>query len=98
MNSLSNVSELVAENNLTTRRNLRANIEKQSLQINEKFISAFQDAFQNMQILSDQVNFIDKSCQTMMSKIEVCIDYLCNLLRGQIHDLEFVLGIKISNI
>lgn len=70
LNSLKNVSELVTDNNLTTRRNLRANIEQQSLQINEKFIKAFNEAFKHLQVLGDQVNFIDESCQNMMTKIE----------------------------
>lgn len=62
---------MVTDNNLTTRRNLRANIEQQSLQINEKFIKAFNEAFKHLQVLGDQVNFIDESCQNMMTKIEV---------------------------
>ncbi|XP_017462086.1 PREDICTED: conserved oligomeric Golgi complex subunit 6-like, partial [Rhagoletis zephyria] len=70
LTALKNVSELAVENNLTTRRNLRANIEKQSLQINEQFIGAFQEAFTHLTVLTDQVHFIDQTCQKMMDKIE----------------------------
>ena len=61
----------MVENNLNTRRNLRANIERQSLQINEQFTKAFRETFQHLQTLSNKVNFIDTSCRNMMSKIEV---------------------------
>lgn len=80
LTALNNVSELAVENNLTTRRNLRANIEKQSLQINEQFIGAFQEAYTHLQTLNDQVHFIDETCQKMMDKIEVLwLLYFCNL-------------------
>ena len=71
MNSLKNVSELIPENTLNTRRNLRANIERQSLIINEQFMEAFQNTYSNLQKLSKNVEFIDKSCHNMMENIEV---------------------------
>ena len=75
MNALKNVSDLVVDNNLNARRNLRANIENQSLLINEKFIGAFFEVYKHFQTLCDSVSFVDASCKKMMVKVEVMFFY-----------------------
>lgn len=70
MNALKNVSELVNDNTLTTRRNLRAKIETQSLAINEQFAEQFNDVHRKFQQLNDYITFVDSSCQMMMEKID----------------------------
>ena len=42
LEALKYLSTLIGENNLRTRRNLRSDIEKRSLAINEEFLSAFE--------------------------------------------------------
>ncbi|KAH7643416.1 conserved oligomeric Golgi complex subunit 6 [Dermatophagoides farinae] len=70
LNALKNVSELVNDNTLMTRRNLRAKIEKQSLAVNEQFARQFNDVYQKFQQLNDYITFIDSSCHMMMEKID----------------------------
>lgn len=85
---MSNVSHLISENNLNNRRNLRANIEKQSLLVNEQFLSIFEDTYRNFQKLSNHVTFINNACNEMMNKVEVIffeaeliVDYkICHIL------------------
>lgn len=71
LNALKNVSNLVMDNSLTTRRNLRAKIETESLNINKEFAAEFDNVYLKFQQLSDCVSFITNSSQNLMKRIEV---------------------------
>ncbi len=68
---MKSVSQLVNENNLTIRRNLRTNIEKQSLVINEQFIESFHDVNECLEDLYKNVNYMNDCCHQMIKQIEV---------------------------
>ncbi|CAG0886915.1 unnamed protein product [Darwinula stevensoni] len=69
MSALKELSSFFPENNLRTRRNLRGEIERRSLKINEDFLSAFEEVKIAVDTLYEEVLDTNKLCQSMNEKL-----------------------------
>ncbi|XP_064457671.1 conserved oligomeric Golgi complex subunit 6-like [Ornithodoros turicata] len=79
LDALSSLSEFFLENNIRTRRNLRGDIEKRSLAINEEFLQSFRDVKESLDGLCDDINAMNSCCKDMMDKL--------NTTKSQTNDL-----------
>ena len=74
---IKNIPFCYKENNLKTRRNLRGQIERRSLEINHEFLSAFQAVKESLDGIHNNVKGMSDSCKSM----QVIIIYL-NIEKG----------------
>ncbi|XP_041348478.1 conserved oligomeric Golgi complex subunit 6-like [Gigantopelta aegis] len=79
LEALKYLSTLLGENSLRTRRNLRSDIEKRSLAINEEFLSAFQSVKEQLDCVYGNVKAMNDCCQDMTSRLKAA--------KEQTHDL-----------
>jgi len=69
MDALKELSGFFKDNNLKTRRNLRGEIERRNLQINQDFLSAFKTVKESLDDLHANVNGMSESCKSMQAKL-----------------------------
>lgn len=79
LEALSSLSEFFVENNIRTRRNLRGDIEKRSLAINEEFLQSFRDVKESLDALCEDINSMSVCCKDMIEKL--------NTTKSQTNDL-----------
>ncbi|WAR24954.1 COG6-like protein [Mya arenaria] len=79
LEALKALSTFFTENNLRSRRNLRSDIERRSLAINEEFLSTFQIVKDQLDSVYADVKSMNECCQDMTSRLKAA--------KAQTHDL-----------
>ncbi|XP_050411932.1 conserved oligomeric Golgi complex subunit 6 [Patella vulgata] len=79
LEALKALSTIFTENNLRSRRNLRSDIEKRSLAINEEFLQSFQAVKEQLDSVYSDVKEMNECCQDMTNRLKAAKD--------QTHDL-----------
>jgi len=69
LDALKELSGFFKDNNLKTRRNLRGEIERRNLQINQDFLSAFKTVKVSLDDLHANVHGMSQSCKSMQAKL-----------------------------
>jgi len=69
LDALKELSTFFKENNLKTRRNLRGEIERRNLQINQDFLTAFKTVKESLDDLHANVNGMSESCKSMQARL-----------------------------
>lgn len=70
LEALNDLSLFFTDNTIQTRRNLRSQIEKRSLGINENFLSAFREVKLSMDDLCDDISSMTKSVNNMKTRLK----------------------------
>ncbi|KAI1289293.1 Conserved oligomeric Golgi complex subunit 6 [Halotydeus destructor] len=70
LDALKGLSSIVTENNLETRRNLRSEIEKKSISVNEEFVASFGKVKHLLDKLSLDVQNMDRECRSIVLQLE----------------------------
>ncbi|CAN7992786.1 unnamed protein product [Ixodes hexagonus] len=70
LEALRSLSEFFTENNIRTRRNLRGDLEKRSLAINEQFLQSFGDVKASLDALCTDMSAMSAACQGMMARLQ----------------------------
>lgn len=79
LDALRDLSTFFTENNIRNRRNLRSEIEKRSLRVNEEFLDSFKNMKLALDTLYEDVSAMNQCCNDMMSRL--------NATKLQTHDL-----------
>ncbi|XP_033746599.1 conserved oligomeric Golgi complex subunit 6-like [Pecten maximus] len=79
LEALKALSVFFNENSLRTRRNLRSDIERRSLVINEDFLQVFQSVKEQLDSVYNDVKSMNECCQDMTSRLKAA--------KEQTHDL-----------
>ncbi|XP_049291517.1 conserved oligomeric Golgi complex subunit 6-like [Anopheles funestus] len=69
LDALSDLSTFFKENTLQSRRNLRSQIEKRSLEINQNFLSAFKEVKEMLDGICGDINSMNRSVENMKSQL-----------------------------
>uniref|UniRef100_A0A182JAU9 Conserved oligomeric Golgi complex subunit 6 n=1 Tax=Anopheles atroparvus TaxID=41427 RepID=A0A182JAU9_ANOAO len=69
LDALSDLSSFFKENTLQSRRNLRSQIEKRSLEINQSFLSAFKEVKEVLDGICNDINSMSQSADSMKSQL-----------------------------
>nr|XP_046149582.1 conserved oligomeric Golgi complex subunit 6 [Oncorhynchus gorbuscha] len=94
LEALKALSVFLTENSLRTRRNLRGDIERRSLNINEEFARIFKDVKEELESVHEDVQAMSTCCEEMTSRLKVSKDQTqdlivkTNKLQGENHRLE----------
>ncbi|KAI4471260.1 component of oligomeric golgi complex 6 [Holotrichia oblita] len=70
LEALKQLSLFYTENTLQARRNLRSQIERQSLEINENFLAAFREVKESFDDVYNNIADMNKSLQDMTSRLQ----------------------------
>merc|ERR1719289_446552 len=70
VNALKELSTFFQDNNLKTRRNLRGQIERRSLEINNDFLSAFKLVKDSLDGIHHNVKQMSTSCKDMQTRLQ----------------------------
>uniref|UniRef100_A0A7N5JUM9 Conserved oligomeric Golgi complex subunit 6 n=1 Tax=Ailuropoda melanoleuca TaxID=9646 RepID=A0A7N5JUM9_AILME len=70
LEALKALSTFFVENSLRTRRNLRGDIERRSLAINEEFVSIFKEVKEELESINEDVQAMSSCCQDMTSRLQ----------------------------
>uniref|UniRef100_A0A671MEX8 Conserved oligomeric Golgi complex subunit 6 n=1 Tax=Sinocyclocheilus anshuiensis TaxID=1608454 RepID=A0A671MEX8_9TELE len=90
LEALKSLSVFFTENSLRTRRNLRGDIERRSLSINEEFVRIFKEVKEELESVHEDVQAMSSCCEEMTNRLKVII-YVCIYLADKciyIHQLE----------
>uniref|UniRef100_A0A8C4T2K3 Conserved oligomeric Golgi complex subunit 6 n=1 Tax=Erpetoichthys calabaricus TaxID=27687 RepID=A0A8C4T2K3_ERPCA len=71
LEALKALSAFFVENSLRTRRNLRGDIEKRSLSINEEFVRIFKDVKEELEGVHEDVQAMSRCCEDMTNRLKV---------------------------
>uniref|UniRef100_A0A4W4GSN7 Conserved oligomeric Golgi complex subunit 6 n=1 Tax=Electrophorus electricus TaxID=8005 RepID=A0A4W4GSN7_ELEEL len=71
LEALKSLSGFFTENSLRTRRNLRGDIEKRSLAINEEFVRIFKDVKEDLESIHGDVQAMSSCCGEMTNRLKV---------------------------
>uniref|UniRef100_A0A8L0DT09 Conserved oligomeric Golgi complex subunit 6 n=1 Tax=Oncorhynchus mykiss TaxID=8022 RepID=A0A8L0DT09_ONCMY len=94
LEALKALSVFFTENSLRTRRNLRGDIERRSLNINEEFARIFKDVKEELESVHEDVQAMSTCCEEMTSRLKAAKDQTqdlivkTNKLQGENHRLE----------
>ncbi|CAL8351721.1 unnamed protein product [Lota lota] len=94
LEALKALSVFFAENSLRTRRNLRGDIERRSLSINEEFARIFKDVKEELESVHEDVHAMSTCCEEMTSRLKAAKEQTqdlivkTNKLQGENHRLE----------
>jgi len=69
VDALKELSTFFQDNNMKTRRNLRGEIERRNLQINNDFLTAFETVKESLDSLHANVVGMSESCKTMKTRL-----------------------------
>uniref|UniRef100_A0A665UMM3 Conserved oligomeric Golgi complex subunit 6 n=1 Tax=Echeneis naucrates TaxID=173247 RepID=A0A665UMM3_ECHNA len=72
LEALKALSVFFTENSLRTRRNLRGDIERRSLAINEEFARIFKDVKEELESVHEDVQAMSTCCEEMTNRLKVC--------------------------
>ncbi|KAE8627235.1 hypothetical protein XENTR_v10006915 [Xenopus tropicalis] len=79
LEALKALSAFFTENSLRSRRNLRGDIERRSLSINEEFVGIFKKVREELENINEDVQAMSSCCQDMTSRLKAA--------KEQTHDL-----------
>lgn len=68
--SLKTLSGYFTQNNIRTRRNLRSDIEKRSLILNEEFLNAFKEVKEKLDFVCNDISSMSESCENITSRLK----------------------------
>ncbi|XP_028976179.2 conserved oligomeric Golgi complex subunit 6 isoform X1 [Esox lucius] len=94
LEALKALSVFFTENSLRTRRNLRGDIERRSLNINEEFARIFKDVKEELESVHEDVQAMSSCCEEMTSRLKAAKEQTqdlivkTNKLQGENHRLE----------
>ncbi|XP_077467080.1 conserved oligomeric Golgi complex subunit 6 isoform X1 [Stigmatopora argus] len=94
LEALTALSEFFSENSLRTRRNLRGDIERRSLAINEDFACIFKDVIDELENVNEDVQAMSACCAEMTGRLKAAKEQTqdlivkTNKLQGENHRLE----------
>uniref|UniRef100_A0A8D3EEF2 Conserved oligomeric Golgi complex subunit 6 n=1 Tax=Scophthalmus maximus TaxID=52904 RepID=A0A8D3EEF2_SCOMX len=94
LEALKALSVFFTENSLRTRRNLRGDIERRSLTINEEFARIFKDVKEELESVHEDVQAMSTCCDEMTNRLKAAKDQTqdlivkTNKLQGENHRLE----------
>ncbi|KAJ8391443.1 hypothetical protein AAFF_G00089170 [Aldrovandia affinis] len=94
LEALKALSVFFTENSLRTRRNLRGDIERRSLSINEEFVRIFKDVKEELESVHEDVQAMSSCCDDMTNRLKAAKDQTqdlivkTNKLQGENHRLE----------
>uniref|UniRef100_A0A8B9G5H5 Conserved oligomeric Golgi complex subunit 6 n=1 Tax=Amazona collaria TaxID=241587 RepID=A0A8B9G5H5_9PSIT len=71
LEALKALSTFFVENSLRTRRNLRGDIERRSLAINEEFVHIFKQVKEELESINEDVQAMSSCCEDMSSRLKV---------------------------
>ncbi|XP_016780709.3 conserved oligomeric Golgi complex subunit 6 isoform X3 [Pan troglodytes] len=80
LEALKALSTFFVENSLRTRRNLRGDIERKSLAINEEFVSIFKEVKEELESISEDVQAMSNCCQDMTSRLQAAKEQTQDLI------------------
>uniref|UniRef100_A0A2M4BHF4 Conserved oligomeric Golgi complex subunit 6 n=2 Tax=Anopheles marajoara TaxID=58244 RepID=A0A2M4BHF4_9DIPT len=69
LDAILDLSSFFTENTLQTRRNLRSQIEKRSLEINQRFLDAFRNVKEVLDGICEDINSMGQSVESMKSQL-----------------------------
>lgn len=94
LEALKALSVFFTENSLRTRRNLRGDIERRSLSINEEFVRIFKDVKEELESVHEDVQAMSTCCEEMTNRLKAAKEQTqdlivkTNKLQGENHRLE----------
>ncbi|CAB1430436.1 unnamed protein product [Pleuronectes platessa] len=94
LEALKSLSVFFTENSLRTRRNLRGDIERRSLSINEEFARLFKEVKEELEGVHEDVQDMSTCCDEMTNRLKAAKDQTqdlivkTNKLQGENHRLE----------
>uniref|UniRef100_A0A3Q3VJS7 Conserved oligomeric Golgi complex subunit 6 n=1 Tax=Mola mola TaxID=94237 RepID=A0A3Q3VJS7_MOLML len=94
LEALKALSVFFTENSLRTRRNLRGDIEKRSLAINEEFAQIFKEVKEELESVNEDVQAMSACCEEMTDRLKAAKEKTqdlivkTNKLQGENHCLE----------
>ncbi|MGH0124602.1 UNVERIFIED_CONTAM: hypothetical protein FKN15_056808 [Acipenser sinensis] len=94
LEALKALSVFFTENSLRTRRNLRGDIERRSLSINEEFVRIFKDVKEELESVHEDVQAMSNCCEDMTNRLKAAKEQTQDLmvkttkLQGENHQLE----------
>ncbi|XP_072316675.1 conserved oligomeric Golgi complex subunit 6 [Eucyclogobius newberryi] len=94
LEALKALSVFFTENSLRTRRNLRGDIERRSLAINEDFAQVFKEVTEELETVNEDVQAMSSCCEEMTSRLKAAKEQTqdlivkTNKLQGENHRLE----------
>uniref|UniRef100_A0A8C9FJV4 Conserved oligomeric Golgi complex subunit 6 n=1 Tax=Pavo cristatus TaxID=9049 RepID=A0A8C9FJV4_PAVCR len=77
LEALKALSTFFVENSLRTRRNLRGDIERRSLAINEEFVHIFKQVKEELESINEDVQAMSSCCEDMSSRLKVIYEEMC---------------------
>ncbi|KAM7110744.1 conserved oligomeric Golgi complex subunit 6 isoform 1-T1 [Molossus nigricans] len=80
LEALKALSTFFVENSLRTRRNLRGDIERRSLAINEEFVSIFKEVKEELESINEDVQAMNSCCQDMTSRLQAAKEQTQDLI------------------
>uniref|UniRef100_A0A672MDM0 Conserved oligomeric Golgi complex subunit 6 n=1 Tax=Sinocyclocheilus grahami TaxID=75366 RepID=A0A672MDM0_SINGR len=94
LEALKSLSVFFTENSLRTRRNLRGDIERRSLSINEEFVRIFKEVKEELESVHEDVQAMSSCCEEMTNRLKAAKEQTqdlivkTNKLQGENHQLE----------
>ncbi|XP_050985347.1 conserved oligomeric Golgi complex subunit 6 [Labeo rohita] len=94
LEALKSLSVFFTENSLRTRRNLRGDIERRSLSINEEFVRIFKEVKEELESVHEDVQAMSSCCEEMTNRLKAAKEQTqdlivkTNKLQGENHRLE----------
>ncbi|KAB0404839.1 hypothetical protein E2I00_005546 [Balaenoptera physalus] len=80
LEALKALSTFFVENSLRTRRNLRGDIERRSLAINEEFVSIFKEVKEELESIHEEVQAMSSCCQDMTCRLQAAKEQTQDLI------------------
>ncbi|XP_067841996.1 conserved oligomeric Golgi complex subunit 6 [Heptranchias perlo] len=80
LEALKALSVFFTENSLRTRRNLRGDIERRSLSINEDFVHVFKEVKEELEGVHEDVQAMSACCQDMTSRLKLAKEQTQDLI------------------
>ncbi|KAG8452776.1 hypothetical protein GDO86_004535 [Hymenochirus boettgeri] len=80
LEALKSLSSFFTENSLRSRRNLRGDIERRSLSINEEFVAIFKNVQEELESINEDVQAMSSCCQDMTSRLKAAKEQTQDLI------------------
>ncbi|CAH2224999.1 conserved oligomeric Golgi complex subunit 6 [Pelobates cultripes] len=74
------MTSFFTENSLRSRRNLRGDIERRSLSINEEFVAIFKNVKEELESINEDVQAMSNCCQDMTSRLKAAKEQTQDLI------------------
>uniref|UniRef100_A0A8C2I0C6 Conserved oligomeric Golgi complex subunit 6 n=1 Tax=Cyprinus carpio TaxID=7962 RepID=A0A8C2I0C6_CYPCA len=80
LEALKSLSVFFTENSLRTRRNLRGDIERRSLSINEEFVRIFKEVKEELESVHEDVQAMSSCCEEMTNRLKAAKEQTQDLI------------------